>query len=117
MSDTGASAACFDGGLFAGFRGDIWRPCRVRRFHLPTTLLENDLRQRAGEAGHRDGFITHCLVKVIIHLGLTHGMLIGLGVLLLLVAIIGYWGSCAGMGGAARAESAGPEPDSPVSAT
>jgi hypothetical protein len=44
-------------------------------------------------------------------------MLIGLGVLLLPVAIIGYWGSCAGMGGAARAESAGPEPDSPVSAT
>jgi hypothetical protein len=50
-------------------RGDIWRPCRVRRFHLPTTLLENDLRQRAGEAGQRDGFITHYLVKVIIHRG------------------------------------------------
>ena len=34
-------------------------------FACPLTLLENDLRQRAGEAGYRDGFITHYLVKVI----------------------------------------------------
>jgi Protein of Unknown function (DUF2784) len=58
----------------------------------PLTLLENDLRQRAGEAGYRDVFIAHYLVKVIYPPGLTHGMQIGLGVLLLLVAIIGYWG-------------------------
>jgi Protein of Unknown function (DUF2784) len=58
----------------------------------PLTMLENDLRQRAGEAGFRDGFIAHYLVKVIYPPGLTHGMQIGLGVLLLLVAIIGYWG-------------------------
>ena len=31
----------------------------------PLTLLENDLRQRAGDAGYRDGFIAHYLVKVI----------------------------------------------------
>jgi Protein of Unknown function (DUF2784) len=58
----------------------------------PLTLLENDLRQRAGDAGYRDGFIAHYLVKVIYPPGLTHGMQIGLGVLLLLVAIIGYGG-------------------------
>jgi Protein of Unknown function (DUF2784) len=58
----------------------------------PLTLLENDLRQRAGDAGYRGGFIAHYLVKVIYPPGLTHGMQIGLGVLLLLVAIIGYGG-------------------------
>ena len=61
-------------------------------FTCPLTLLENHLRQRAGEAGYRGGFISHYLVKVIYPPGLTHGMQIGLGVLLLLVAIIGYWG-------------------------
>jgi hypothetical protein len=61
-------------------------------FTCPLTLLENDLRQRAGDAGYRDGFIAHYLVKVIYPPGRTHGMQIGLGVLLLLVAIIGYGG-------------------------
>ncbi|HEY6687904.1 MAG TPA: DUF2784 domain-containing protein [Propionibacteriaceae bacterium] len=39
-------------------------------FTCPLTLLENDLRQRAGEAGYRDGFIAHYLVKVIYPPGL-----------------------------------------------
>jgi hypothetical protein len=43
----------------------------------------------AGQAGYRDGFIAHYLVNVIYPPGLTHGMQIGLGVLLLAVAIIG----------------------------
>jgi Protein of Unknown function (DUF2784) len=60
-------------------------------FTCPLTLLENDLHHRAGEAGYRGGFISHYLVKVIYPPGLTHGMQIGLGVVLLLVAIIGYW--------------------------
>jgi hypothetical protein len=50
------------------------------------------LRQRAGAVGYRDGFIAHYLVRVIYPPGLTHGMQFGLGVLLLLVAVIGYWG-------------------------
>jgi hypothetical protein len=61
-------------------------------FTCPLTLLENELRQRAGEAGYGGGFISHYLVRVIYPPGLTHGMQIGLGVLLLLVAISGYWG-------------------------
>src|SRR5215207_4005368 len=61
-------------------------------FTCPLTLLENGLRQRAGEAGYGGGFISHYLIKVIYPPGLTQGMQIGLGVLLLLVATIGYWG-------------------------
>jgi hypothetical protein len=61
-------------------------------FTCPLTLLENNLRRRAGEAGYSGGFIDHYLVKVIYPPGLTHGMQIGLGVLVLIVAIIGYWG-------------------------
>jgi hypothetical protein len=37
-------------------------------FTCPLTLLENGLRQRAGEAGYRGGFISH-VVKVIYPLG------------------------------------------------
>jgi len=60
-------------------------------FICPLTLLENNLRQRAGEAGYHGGFISHYLVKVIYPPGLTHEMQVGLGVLLLMVAIFGYW--------------------------
>jgi hypothetical protein len=73
-------------------------------FTCPLTLLENDLRQRAGETGYHDGFIAHYLVKVIYPPGLTQRMQFGLGVLLLLVAIIGYCGFLRRRGrGAARA--------------
>ena len=59
-------------------------------FICPLTLLENGLRQRAGEAGYQGGFISHYLVKVIYPPGLTHEMQVGLGVMLLLVTILGY---------------------------
>jgi Protein of Unknown function (DUF2784) len=61
-------------------------------FTCPLTLLENDLRRRAGQAGYHDGFIAHYLVKVIYPPGLTRGMQVGLGLLVLLIAIIGYQG-------------------------
>jgi hypothetical protein len=65
---------------------------RVRRLHLPSDAV----RERSAPAGWRcrlqGGFIDHYLIKVIHPLGLTHGMQIGLGVLALLLAIIGYWG-------------------------
>jgi Protein of Unknown function (DUF2784) len=61
-------------------------------FTCPLTLLENDLRQRAGEAGYGGGFIAHYLIKVIYPPGLTHGMQIGLGFLVLLVAVLEYAG-------------------------
>ena len=52
-------------------------------FTCPLTLLENDLRRHAGEAGYRGGFIDHYLVAVIYPPGLTRGMQIGLGLLVL----------------------------------
>jgi hypothetical protein len=61
-------------------------------FTCPLTLLENDLRHRAGEAGYSGGFVEHYLIKIIYPPGLTHGMQIGMGVVVLLLAIIGYWG-------------------------
>ena len=61
-------------------------------FTCPLTLLENDLRRHAGQAGYRGGFIAHYLVKLIYPPGLTRGMQIGLGLLVLLVAVIGYRG-------------------------
>jgi Protein of Unknown function (DUF2784) len=76
-------------------------------FTCPLTSLENDLRQRAGEAGYRDGFIAHYLVKVIYPPGLTHAMQIGLGVLLRWWRSSDIGASCAGVGwGVARALTA-----------
>lgn len=60
-------------------------------FGCPLTVLENDLRSTAGEAGYSGGFIDHYLIKVIYPPGLTHGMQISLGILVLLLAIVGYW--------------------------
>jgi uncharacterized protein DUF2784 len=61
-------------------------------FTCPLTLLENDLRRRAGQAGYRGGFIDHYLVRVIYPPGLTRVEQVGLGLLVLLVAVIGYRG-------------------------
>lgn len=88
-----------------------WRWLRIVWAHIPAvvygalvefagfacrlTLLENDLRRHAGEAGYRGGFIEHYLVKVIYPPGLTRGMQIGLGLLVLLAAITGAF--CAGI--------------------
>jgi hypothetical protein len=60
-------------------------------FSCPLTVLENDLRVRAGEAGYSGGFIEHYVVRVIYPPGLTREMQIGLGLLVLLVALLGYW--------------------------
>jgi hypothetical protein len=61
-------------------------------FTCPLTLLENGLRQRAGHVGYRGGFIDHYLVTVIYPPGLTRAEQVGLGLLVLLVAVIGYRG-------------------------
>jgi Protein of Unknown function (DUF2784) len=61
-------------------------------FTCPLTLLENDLRRHAGHAGYHGGFIDHYLVKVIYPPGLTRAEQVGLGLLVLLVAVIGYRG-------------------------
>jgi hypothetical protein len=62
-------------------------------FTCPLTPLENYLRHRAGETGYHGGFIAHYLVSVIYPPGLTRGMQAGLGVLVLLIMVGGYWGA------------------------
>jgi hypothetical protein len=62
-------------------------------FTCPLTPLENYLRHRAGETGYHGGFIAHYLVRVIYPPGLTRGLQAGLGVLVLLIMVGGYWGA------------------------
>jgi hypothetical protein len=62
-------------------------------FTCPLTPLENYLRHRAGETGYYGGFVAHYLVKVIYPHGLTRTMQAGLGVLVLLIMVGGYWGA------------------------
>jgi hypothetical protein len=61
-------------------------------FTCPLTSLENYLRRHAGQAGYHGGFIAHYLVKVIYPPGLTREMQVGLGLVVVLVAGIGYQG-------------------------
>lgn len=61
-------------------------------FTCPLTLLENDLRHLAGDAGYGGGFVSHYLINLIYPSGLTRGMHIALGLLVLVSAVVGYWG-------------------------
>jgi len=61
-------------------------------FSCPLTSLQNYLQRRAGESGYRGGFISHYLVQVIYPPGLTRGIQIGLGLLVVLLAAVGYGG-------------------------
>jgi hypothetical protein len=49
----------------------------------PLTPLENTLRHRAGESGYTGGFIAHYITRVLYPEGLTRGIQIVLGVLVL----------------------------------
>lgn len=51
----------------------------------PLTPLENRLRAAAGLAGYRGGFVEHYLLPVLYPAGLTRGVQVGLGVVVLLV--------------------------------
>jgi len=66
----------------------------LARFTCPLTVLEKDLRHWGGEVGYSDGFIAHYLVPVVYPPGVTHEIqdVLG-GVVLLVVAILGYGGS------------------------
>jgi hypothetical protein len=59
----------------------------VEFFHLPCPLTdwENHLRQAAGDAGFSSGFIEHYLWPVIYPAGLTPGIQLGLGSVVLLI--------------------------------
>jgi hypothetical protein len=59
-------------------------------FTCPLTPLQDYLLRRGGQTGYRGGFISHYLIQVIYPAGLTRGIQIGLGVFVVLVAVVGY---------------------------
>ena len=56
----------------------------------PLTPLENALRAKAGEAGYGGGFIQHYLLRALYPAGLTRGVQLALGALVILVNLFVY---------------------------
>jgi hypothetical protein len=56
----------------------------------PLTPLENSLRASAGEAGYEGGFIEHYLLPVLYPAGLTRGVQLGMGLLVIMVNLAVY---------------------------
>jgi hypothetical protein len=56
----------------------------------PLTPLEQSLRAAAGEAGYRGGFLEHYLLPVLYPAGLTRGVQVVLGSLVILVNLVVY---------------------------
>jgi hypothetical protein len=56
----------------------------------PLTPLENALRGRAGDAGYGDGFVQHYLLRALYPAGLTRGVQVALGTLVIVVNILAY---------------------------
>ena len=61
-------------------------------FACPLTGLQNYLLRRGGQAGYHGGFISHYLIRVIYPPGLTRGLQLGLGLFVVLIAVVGYGG-------------------------
>ena len=93
--------------LFVGFGAVVvFRWPRVAWIHIPSALwgawiefsgwicpltpLENRLRQMGGAVGYSDGFIEYYALPLIYPLGLTRGLQIGLGVLVLAINVTAY---------------------------
>ncbi len=57
----------------------------------PLTPLEQSLRRRAGEGGYAGGFIEHYLTAAIYPNGLTRGVQIALGMLVVVLNALFYW--------------------------
>jgi hypothetical protein len=56
----------------------------------PLTPLENSLRAAAGEAGYQGGFIEHYLLPVLYPAGLTRGVQLALGSVVIAVNLAVY---------------------------
>ncbi|MBS0327518.1 MAG: DUF2784 domain-containing protein [Proteobacteria bacterium] len=56
----------------------------------PLTYLENALRERAGLAGYRDGFVAHYLLATIYPAGLTRHIQYALAAMVLVVNLLVY---------------------------
>lgn len=58
----------------------------------PLTPLENALRRQAGQTGYEGGFVEHYLIPVLYPSGLTASMRVGLGLFVVVVNAVAYWG-------------------------
>ena len=67
-------------GILIEYRGGI----------CPLTPLENSLRARAGQQGYAGGFVDHYVLPVIYPKGLTAGVQVALGTLVLTVNLFAY---------------------------
>jgi hypothetical protein len=56
-------------------------------WYCPLTNIENGLLNKAGEAGYSDGFVAHYLFSLIYPSGLTRGLEIGIGLVVLAVNV------------------------------
>ncbi len=56
----------------------------------PLTPLENWLRLRGGASGYQGGFVEHYIMPVLYPGGLTRGVQIALGILVLLINVVIY---------------------------
>lgn len=56
----------------------------------PLTVLENELRQRAGQAGYSESFVEHYLVPVIYPSGLTRSAQLWLAAILVTINVVLY---------------------------
>lgn len=75
-------------------------------FSCPLTGLQNYLLRKGGRAGYRGGFISHYLIQVIYPPGLTRGIQIGLGLFVVVIAVVGYGGYLRRYGPATAARNA-----------
>lgn len=62
-----------------------------RGWICPLTPLEKSLRASAGQAGYQGGFIEHYLLPVLYPAGLTRGVQLVLGSLVIAVNLVVYW--------------------------
>ena len=61
-----------------------------RGWVCPLTPLENSLRASAGQAGYEGGFIEHYLLPVLYPMGLTRGVQLVFGFLVIAVNVVVY---------------------------
>ena len=61
--------------------------------YCPLTYLEVDLRRMGGEAGYSGGFVEHYLLPILYPTGLTRGLQLFLGALVIVVncGVYGWW--------------------------
>jgi hypothetical protein len=60
-------------------------------WYCPLTSLENWLLRRAGESGYSGGFVAHYIFAVIYPAGLTRGIEIAIGAIVLIVNLAVYY--------------------------